>query len=61
MTYPRYTHMRDEMVTSLNQVANLALTTGVLLFGSEEVSDEINVSISKAVQKYIKTLKRFAN
>ena len=53
--------MRDEMVTLINQVTNLVLTTGVLLFGTEDVLGEINVSISKAEQKYIKTAKRFAN
>ena len=39
----------------------LTITTVVLLFGTDEVSDEINTTIFKAVQKYIKTSKRFAN
>ena len=58
---PRYTHMSDEKVTSINQVTNLAFTTDVLLFGTEEVSDYINVSVFKAVQKYINSSKQFAN
>ena len=33
------------MVTSINQETNLALTKYVLLFGTKEILDEINVSI----------------
>ena len=59
LTCPRYTHMRDEMVTSISQITNLTITTDVLLFGNDEVSDEVNTAIFKAVQKFIKTSKRF--
>ena len=58
---PRYTLMRDEMVTSISQITNLTITTDVLLFGTDEVSDEVNTTIFEAVQKFIKTSKRFAN
>ena len=61
LTCPRYTHVRDEMVTSISQITNLTITTDVLLFGTDEVSDEVNTTIFKAVQKYIKTSKWFAN
>ena len=61
LTCPRYTHMRDEMVTSISQITNLTITTDVLLFGNDEVSDEVNTTIFEAVQKFIKTSKRFAN
>ena len=37
------------------------LTTDVLLFGTEPVTDEINSSIFKAVQKIISLLKRFCH
>ena len=60
LTCPRYTRMRDEMVTSISQITNLSITTDVLLFGTDEVSDEVNTTIVMAVQKYIKTSKRFA-
>ena len=53
--------MRDEMVTSISQITNLTITTDVLLFGTDEVSDEVYTTIYMAVQKYIKTSKRFAN
>ena len=43
LTSPCYTHMRNEVVTSINQVTNLALATDALLFGTEEVSDKLNV------------------
>ena len=49
--------MRDEMVTSISQITNLTITTDVLLFGTDEVSDEVNTTIFKAVQKYIKKIK----
>ena len=61
LTCPHYTHMRDEMVTSISQITNLTITTDVLLFGNDEVSDEVNTTIFEAVQKIIKTSKRFAN
>ena len=41
LTFPGYTHMRDEMYT-ISQVTNLALTTYVLLLGTEEFFDESN-------------------
>ena len=53
--------MRDEMVTSISQITNLTITTDVLLFGNDEVSDEVNTTIFEAVQKFTKTSKRFAN
>ena len=61
LTCPRYTGMRDEMVTSISQITNLTITTDVLLFGTDEVSDEVNTTRFMAVKKYIKTSKRFAN
>ena len=36
-------------------------TADVRWFGTDEVSDEVNLTIFKAVQKYIKTSKRFVN
>ena len=53
--------MRDEIVTSISQIATIAIPTDVMSSGAGEVSDEINTSIFKAVQIYIKTSKRFAN
>ena len=61
LTCPRHTHMRDEMVASISQITNLTITTDVLLFGTDEVSDKVNTTIFEAVQKFIKTSKRFAN
>ena len=61
LTCPDYSHMRDEIVTSISQIINIAIPTDVMLSGTGEVSDEINTSICKAVQKFIKTSKRFAN
>ena len=58
---PRYNQMRGEIILSIRQIANVDLTTDVLLFGTEAVSDEINSSIFKAVQKYIKLSKRFCH
>ena len=49
--------MRDEMVTSISQITNLTITTDVLLFGTDEVSDEVNTTIFEAVQKFIKNFK----
>ena len=46
--------MRDEMVTSISQITNLTITTDVLLFGTDEVSDEVNTTMFEAVQKFIK-------
>ena len=61
LTCPLYTHMRDEMVTSIRQITNLTITTDVLLFGNDEVSDEVNTTIFETVQKFKKVSKRFAN
>ena len=57
LTCPRYTHMRDEMVTSISQITNLTITTDVLLFGTDEVSDEVNTTLFEAVQKFKKNFK----
>ena len=48
------------MVLSIQQKTNVELTTDVLLFGADAVSEEVNTSIFKAVQKYIKLSKRFS-
>ena len=53
LTCPCYKRMRDEMVTSISQITNLTITIDVLLFDTDEVSDEVNTTIFKAVQKYI--------
>ena len=45
--------MRDE-IASISQITNLTITTDVLLFGTDEVSDEVNTTIFEAVQKFIK-------
>ena len=45
---PRYSHIRDELVTSISQVTNLTITTDVFLFGTDEVSGEIYTPIFKA-------------
>ena len=60
LTCPRHTQMNDEMVLSKQQKTNVELTTDVLLFGTDAVSDEVNTSIFKAVQNYIKLFKRFS-
>ena len=57
LTCPRFTHMRNKMVTSISQITNLTITTDVLLFGTDEVSDEVNTTIFEAVQKFIKKIK----
>ena len=50
------------MILSMRQITNMEhLTTDVLLFGTEAVSDEINTSILKAVQKYMKLSKPFSH
>ena len=49
------------MILSIGQITNVELTTDVLLFGTDAVTDEINSSIFKAVQKYIKLSKRFSH
>ena len=51
LTCPCYTHMLDKMDTSISQITNLTITTDVLLFGTDEVSDEVNTTIFEAVQK----------
>ena len=61
LTCPHYSHIRDEMVTSIRQVTNLVLASDVLLLGTDEVSDEISESIFKTVQKLIKTSKTRLN
>ena len=53
LTCPRHTQIRAEMVLSIQQKTNMELTTDVLLFGTDAVSDEVNTFIFKAVQKYI--------
>ena len=49
------------MILSIGQITNVELTTDVLPFGTDAVTDEINSSIFKAVQKYIKLFKRFSH
>ena len=51
LTCPRYTRMLNEMVTLISQITNLTITIDVLLFGTDEVSDEVNTTIFKAVHK----------
>ena len=58
LTCPCYNQMRAEMVLSIQRKINVELTTDVLLFGTDAVSEEVNTSIFKAVQKYIKLSKR---
>ena len=60
LTCPRHTQMRAEMVLSIQQKTNVELTTDVLLFGTDGVSEEVNTFIFKAVQKCIKLSKRFS-
>ena len=48
------------MVLSIQRKTNVELTTAVLLFGTDTVSEEFNTSIFKAVQKFIKLSKRFS-
>ena len=57
LTFPHYNYMRDEMVTAISQVTHLSITTEVLLFGTDEVSNGINTSIFKALQKLYKDFK----
>ena len=52
--------MRGEMVLTIQQKTNMELTTDVLLFGTEAVSEDVNASIFKALQKYIKLFKHFS-
>ena len=59
LTFPRHTQIRAEMVLSIQQKINVELSTDVLLLGTDAVSDEVNTSIFKAVQKYIKFSKVF--
>ena len=49
LTCPRHHQMRAEMVLSIQRKTNLELTTDVLLFGTDAVSEEVNTSIFKAV------------
>ena len=60
LTCPRHTQMRAEMVLSIQQKTNVELTTDVLLFGTDAVSDEVNTFIFKEVQKFIKLSRRFS-
>ena len=48
------------MILSVRQKTIVELTTDVLLLGTESVLDEVNVSLFKAVQNYIKLSKRFS-
>ena len=41
------------MFLSIQRKTNVELTTDVLLIGTDAVSEEVNTSIFKAVQKYI--------
>ena len=52
--------MRGEMVLTIQQKTNMELTTDVLLIGTEAVSEDVNASIFKALQKYIKLFKHFS-
>ena len=51
--------MRAEMFLSIQRKTNVELTTDVLFFGTDAVSEEVNTFNFKAVQKYIKLSKRF--
>ena len=48
------------MFLSIQRKTNVELTTDVLHFGTDAVSEEVNTSIFKAVQKYNKLSKRFS-
>ena len=48
------------MFLSIQRKTNVELTKDVLLFGTDAVSEEVNTSFYKAVQKYIKVSKRFS-
>ena len=37
LSCPHYSHMRDEMVTSISQIKNLTITTDAQLFDTDEV------------------------
>ena len=56
-----YNQMRGEMILSMRQITHVEQTADVLFFDAEAVSDEINSSIFKAVQKYLKLSKRHSH
>ena len=49
------------MISSMRQITSVEQTADVLFFGAEAVSDEINSSIFKAVQKYMKLSKQLSH
>ncbi|MES9994058.1 MAG: hypothetical protein ABW098_19070, partial [Candidatus Thiodiazotropha sp.] len=53
-----YSDLRRELLTSVSSICNPSLN--VLLFGSPDISDDLNVQIFAAVQKYILKTKRFS-
>ena len=48
------------MFLSIQRKTSVELSTDVLLFGTDAVSEEVNTFIFKTVQKYIKLSKRFS-
>ena len=43
----------DTPLGIISQITNLTITTDVLLFDTDEASDEVNITIFKTEQKYI--------
>ena len=57
-TCPLYS---DERHVLASQLINHPLSLQLLFFGSNDVSDDVNKTIFKAVQVYIQTTNRFAS
>ena len=55
---PKYHTIRNDLYDLLADIP-LEITTNLLTFGSEELSDELNIHIFKSTQTYIIKSKRF--
>ena len=57
---PRYTNIRIELMTELTDIPT-EITTNLLLFGSNELTEEQNIHIFKTTQTFIIKSKRFSH
>ena len=57
---PLYNQIRREILSSLNEIPK-EITSNLLLFGSSDLSDDLNIRIVKTTQLYIIKSKRFSN
>ena len=58
LTCPRYANIREQFLTPLSSIP-IPIDTDILLFGSNQLSDEDNSTIFIMIQKFIINSKRF--